>query len=44
MIVVSAVFGFAISGNTSKASIINIEVLDNFLTGGVFGPEGLNMD
>ena len=35
-----AVFGFAISGNTSKASIINIEVLDNILTGGVFGPEG----
>lgn len=35
-----AVFGFAISGNTVKASILNIEVLNNILTGGVFGPEG----
>jgi CAAX protease family protein len=33
-------FGFATSGNISKVSIISVEMPDNLLTGGGFGPEG----
>ncbi len=35
-----AIFGFAISGNIPKVSLLNITTADNLLTGGVFGPEG----
>ncbi|WP_299105904.1 CPBP family intramembrane glutamic endopeptidase [uncultured Tenacibaculum sp.] len=35
-----AVFGFAISGNIAKASIMEISILDNLITGGTFGAEG----
>jgi len=35
-----AIFGFAISGNIAKASIISVNMPNNLLTGGVFGPEG----
>jgi membrane protease YdiL (CAAX protease family) len=35
-----SVFGFAISGNIAKATIISVNMPDNLLTGGVFGPEG----
>lgn len=34
------IFGFAISGNIAKASIISVEMPNNLLTGGIFGPEG----
>lgn len=33
-------FGFAVSGNSTKVSIISVDVSNNALTGGVFGPEG----
>ncbi|WP_298416708.1 CPBP family intramembrane glutamic endopeptidase [uncultured Kordia sp.] len=35
-----AIFGFPISGNIAKTSIISVEMPNNLLTGGVFGPEG----
>lgn len=35
-----AVFGFAISGNVAKASIMKVSILDNLITGGTFGAEG----
>lgn len=35
-----AIFGFAISGNVAKASIMKVSLADNLLTGGVFGAEG----
>ncbi len=35
-----SVFGFAISGNIAKATIISVSMPNNLLTGGVFGPEG----
>lgn len=35
-----AVFGFAISGNIPKASVMSINTSNNLLTGGVFGAEG----
>ncbi|WP_271785256.1 CPBP family intramembrane glutamic endopeptidase [Aquimarina algiphila] len=34
------IFGFAISGNIAKVSIISVNMPNNLLTGGVFGPEG----
>lgn len=34
------VLGFAISGNLAKSSIISVEMPNNLITGGVFGPEG----
>ncbi|WP_282079545.1 CPBP family intramembrane glutamic endopeptidase [Aquimarina algiphila] len=34
------IFGFAISGNIAKVSIISLNMPNNLLTGGVFGPEG----
>lgn len=34
------VFGFAISGNVAKASIMKVTILDNLITGGPFGAEG----
>lgn len=34
------ILGFAVSGNTTKVSVINVVMPDNLLTGGVFGPEG----
>ena len=36
----SAVFGFANSGNIAKGALLKIEVTDNPITGGAFGPEG----
>ncbi len=36
----SAVFGFANSGNITKGALLKIEVTDNPITGGAFGPEG----
>ncbi|WP_420575034.1 CPBP family intramembrane glutamic endopeptidase [Kordia sp.] len=39
-LVQGAVFGFPISGNIAKASIISVEMPNNLLTGGIFGPEG----
>jgi uncharacterized protein len=35
-----SVFGFAVSGTISKATIISVQMPDNLLTGGIFGPEG----
>lgn len=35
-----SVFGFAISGNIAKATIISVAMPHNLITGGVFGPEG----
>jgi hypothetical protein len=35
-----SVFGFAVSGNATQATIIGVAMPDNLLTGGVFGPEG----
>jgi membrane protease YdiL (CAAX protease family) len=35
-----SVFGFAISGNIAKATIISVSMPDNLFTGGIFGPEG----
>lgn len=35
-----SVFGFAISGNIAKATIISVAMPNNLITGGVFGPEG----
>ncbi len=35
-----AVFGFAISGNIAKASILKVNIVDNLITGGSFGAEG----
>lgn len=35
-----SVFGFAISGNIAKATIISVSMPNNLLTGGTFGPEG----
>jgi membrane protease YdiL (CAAX protease family) len=35
-----SVFGFAMSGNTAKASIMSVSMPNNFFTGGIFGPEG----
>ncbi|MBA3682592.1 MAG: CPBP family intramembrane metalloprotease [Bacteroidetes bacterium] len=35
-----SVFGFAMSGNIAKATIISVNMPDNLFTGGVFGPEG----
>lgn len=39
-LVQGAFFGFPISGNIAKASIISIETSENIFTGGKFGPEG----
>lgn len=35
-----AIFGFAISGNVAKASILKVSIADNLITGGSFGAEG----
>lgn len=35
-----AVFGFAISGNMAKVSVLKVSVVDNLITGGSFGVEG----
>ncbi|MFY7670782.1 type II CAAX prenyl endopeptidase Rce1 family protein [Tenacibaculum sp. MEBiC06402] len=35
-----ALFGFPISGNIAKVSVISINTPNNIFTGGVFGPEG----
>ena len=35
-----SIFGFAISGNIAKATIISVNMPNNLLTGGIFGPEG----
>lgn len=35
-----AVFGAGVSGNLSKVSLLRIQLDDNLLTGGAFGPEG----
>ncbi|TCI93636.1 CPBP family intramembrane glutamic endopeptidase [Tenacibaculum sp. M341] len=39
-LVEGAILGFAVSGNVAKSSIISVEMPNNLLTGGVFGPEG----
>lgn len=39
-LVQGAVYGFPISGNIAKASIMSIEFRNNLLTGGAFGAEG----
>ncbi|WP_159025604.1 hypothetical protein [Aquimarina sp. Aq78] len=33
-------FGFAVNSNSTKVSIISVDVSNNAITGGVFGPEG----
>ncbi|MCP4122609.1 MAG: CPBP family intramembrane metalloprotease, partial [Bacteroidetes bacterium] len=38
--VLGALYGFAVSGHTAKASILLSEMPDNIWTGGEFGPEG----
>ncbi|HEY1038542.1 MAG TPA: CPBP family intramembrane glutamic endopeptidase, partial [Bacteroidia bacterium] len=35
-----SIFGFAMSGNIAKASVMSVNMPDNILTGGAFGPEG----
>ncbi|MDF2451041.1 MAG: hypothetical protein K0S26_545 [Bacteroidota bacterium] len=35
-----SVFGFAMSGNIAKVTMISVTMPNNLLTGGIFGPEG----
>ena len=38
-LVQGVIFGFAISGDIAKTPMVNMEMPNNLLTGGVFGPE-----